>query len=56
VYYGYVFLHFFAIKETKQRKCPEIATYILTKAGSRAQNKAGVLLFPLLPAFVSAQL
>jgi len=50
------FLHFFAIKETKQRKCPEIAAFILTKSGNRAQNKAGVLLLSLLPAFVSAQL
>jgi len=51
-----LYLHFFAIKETKQRKCPEIAAYILIKAGNRAQNKARILLLSLLPAFVSAQL
>jgi len=44
------------MEASNQRKCPEIAAYILTKAGNRAQNKAGVLLLSLLPAFVSAQL
>jgi len=41
---------------SNQRKCPEIAAYILIKAGNRAQNKARILLLSLLPAFVSAQL
>jgi len=43
-----LYLHFFAIKEN----APEIAASILTKAGNRGQNKAGVLLLSLLPAFV----
>jgi len=56
-------------RRTLGRACPErhgcleskkmplkIAAYILTKAGNRAQNKAGVLLLSLLPVFVSAQL
>jgi len=39
-----------------QKAAPEIAAYILSKAGNRAQNKARVLLLSLLPAFASAQL
>jgi len=39
-----------------KENAPEIAAYILTKAGSWAQNKAGVLLLSLLPDFVSVQL
>ncbi len=42
-------------KRTKKLP-PEIAAYILTKAGNRAQNKARVLLLSLLTAFASAQL
>jgi len=43
-------------KKRSKETAPEIAAYILTKAGNRAQNKAGVLLLPLLPDFASAQL
>jgi len=43
-------------KKRIKENVPEIAAYILTKAGNRAQNKAGVLLLSLLPPLVSAQL
>jgi len=43
-------------KKRSKENAPEIAAYILTKAGNRAQNKSRVLLLSLLPVFVSAQL
>jgi len=52
-----VFSSFLCHQRNEAKKMPlKIAAYILTKAGNRAQNKAGVLLLSLLPVFVSAQL
>jgi len=36
-------------KKRSKENAPEISESILTKAGNRAQNKAGVLLLSLLP-------
>jgi len=57
VFSGYICSSFLCHQRNEAKKMPlKIAAYILTKAGNRAQNKAGVLLLSLLPAFVSAQL
>jgi len=52
---SFVFISLPSKKRSKEN-APEIAAFILTKSGNRAQNKAGVLLLSLLPSFVSAQL